>query len=123
MAVKKLRPITPGQRYRTAPMFETITKSKPEKSLTTPLNHKGGRNNTGKMTVRNVGGGHKRKYRVIDFKRDKVNIPATVKAIEYDPNRTSRIALLYYKDGEKRYILAPNGLKVGAILLLSLIHI
>ena len=117
MAVRKLRPITPGQRHRTAPVFDAITKGKPEKSLTSPIHSKGGRNNSGKMTVRNVGGGHKRKLREIDFKRNKANIPATVKAIEYDPNRTARIALLYYSDGEKRYILAPNGLKVGAILL------
>ncbi len=117
MAVKKLRPTTPGQRYRTAPVFDAITSDKPEKNLTSSKTRKGGRNNSGKMTVRNVGGGHKKKYRIIDFKRDKTKIPATVKSIEYDPNRSARIALLYYKDGEKRYILAPNGLKVGAILM------
>ena len=109
MAVKKLRPITPGQRFRIAPVFENISKDKPEKSLVRSLKSKGGRNNTGKMTVRNVGGGHKKKLREIDFKRDKFNIPATVKSIEYDPNRTARIALLYYADGEKKYILAPDG--------------
>lgn len=116
MAVRKLRPITPGQRFRTAPVFDNITKDTPEKSLTSSLKSKGGRNNSGKMTVRNVGGGHKRKLRDIDFKRNKHDIPATVKAIEYDPNRTARIALLYYKDGEKRYIIAPNSLKVGDIV-------
>ncbi len=117
MAVKKLRPVTPGQRYRIAPVFDKITKDKPEKSLTSSLSQTGGRNSQGRMTVRNVGGGHKRKYRAIDFKREKENIPATVKAIEYDPNRTARIALLYYKDGEKRYIIAPNGLEVGTVLM------
>ncbi len=117
MAVKKLRPTTPGQRFRLAPVFETVTKDKPEKSLTQSLKSKGGRNNQGKMTVRNVGGGHKKKLRLIDFKRDKTNIPATVKAIEYDPNRSARIALLYYADGEKRYILAPQGIKVDDSLL------
>jgi len=117
MAVKKLRPVTPGQRYRMAPVFDKITKDKPEKSLTTSRIQRGGRNSEGKMTVRNVGGGHKRKLRVIDFKRNKEKIPATVKAIEYDPNRTARIALLYYKDGDKRYIIAPNGLEVGTVLL------
>jgi large subunit ribosomal protein L2 len=117
MAVRKLRPITPGQRFRTAPVFDNITKDTPEKSLTTSLKSKGGRNNTGKMTVRNVGGGHKKKLRDIDFKRDKHNIPATVKSIEYDPNRSARIALLFYSDGEKRYILAPNGLTVGMVLV------
>lgn len=113
MAVKKLRPVTPGQRYRLAPDFELITKSAPEKSLVKPLKKTGGRNNVGKMTIRYVGGGHKRKYRVIDFLRPKKEVPATVKAIEYDPNRSARIALLYYADGGKSYILAPTGLKVG----------
>jgi len=113
MAVKKLRPVTPGQRYRLAPDFELITKSDPEKSLVKPLKKTGGRNNVGKMTIRYVGGGHKRKYRVIDFLRSKKEVPATVKAIEYDPNRSARIALLYYADGEKSYILAPTGVKVG----------
>ena len=117
MAVKKLRPITPGQRFRTAPVFELITKDKPEKSLTKSLNSKGGRNNQGRMTVRNVGGGHKKKLREIDFKRNKHGIPAVVKSIEYDPNRSARIALLFYKDGEKRYIICPNSLKVGTTVL------
>ena len=114
MAVKKLRPITPGQRYRLAPVFDEITSSTPEKSLTKSTKRTGGRNNTGRMTIRNVGGGHKKKYRVIDFKRAKHNVPATVKSIEYDPMRTSRIALLYYADGEKSYIVAPENLQVGA---------
>jgi large subunit ribosomal protein L2 len=113
MAVKKLKPTTPGQRYRVAPVFDDITATTPEKSLTKSVHRNGGRNNSGKMTIRNVGGGHKKKYRVIDFKRDKHNVPATVKSIEYDPMRTARIALLYYADGEKRYIIAPAGLKVG----------
>lgn len=112
MAVKKLRPVTPGQRYRIAPVFE-LSKDKPEKSLTKSLKSKGGRNNQGRMTVRNVGGGHKKKLRDIDFKRDKHSVPAVVKSIEYDPNRSARIALLNYKDGEKRYIIAPAGLKAG----------
>lgn len=117
MAVKKLKPTTPGQRYRVAPVFNEITTSTPEKSLTKSVHHTGGRNNTGKMTIRNVGGGHKKKYRVIDFKRDKHNVPATVKSIEYDPMRTARIALLFYADGEKRYIIAPSGLQVGQTVL------
>ncbi len=119
MAVKKLRPNTPGQRHRLAPSFDELTNNSntPEKSLTIGKFSNGGRNSQGRMTVRNVGGGHKRKYREIDFKRDKFDIPATVKAIEYDPNRTARIALLHYKDGEKRYIIAPNGLKVGAVIV------
>jgi len=117
MAVRKLRPITPGQRFRTAPVFDTITTSTPEKSLVKSMKSKGGRNNQGRMTVRNVGGGHKKKYREIDFKREKFNIPATVKSIEYDPNRTANIALLYYADGEKRYIVAPADLKVGMVIV------
>ncbi|WP_448519766.1 50S ribosomal protein L2 [Rhodoflexus sp.] len=117
MAVKKLRPVTPGTRFRIAPTFSEITKSTPEKSLTVPLKKTGGRNNTGKMTMRYIGGGHKRKYRLIDFKRDKHDVPAIVEAIEYDPNRTARIALLKYEDGEKRYILAPEGLKVGQTII------
>jgi large subunit ribosomal protein L2 len=117
MALRKLRPITPGQRFRMAPTFEEITTNVPEKSLLVTIKKTGGRNNQGRMTMRYIGGGHKQKYRVIDFKRDKFNIPATVKSIEYDPNRTARIALLYYADGEKRYILAPEGLKVGTTLL------
>ena len=117
MAVKKLKPITPGTRYRVAPVFEEITTSTPEKSLTKAVHRNGGRNNSGRMTIRNVGGGHKRKYRTIDFKREKFNIPATVKTIEYDPMRTARIALLFYADGEKRYIVAPQGLEVGQTVI------
>ena len=113
MAVRKLKPITPGQRHKVASKFDTLTSSKPEKSLMTPIKKTGGRNNTGKMTMRYTGGGHKRRYRVIDFLRNKDKIPATVSTIEYDPNRTARIALLVYEDGEKRYIITPNGLKVG----------
>ncbi|MBX9852168.1 MAG: 50S ribosomal protein L2 [Cytophagaceae bacterium] len=116
MAVRKLRPITPGQRHRIAPTFEEITHDIPEKSLLAKISKSGGRNSQGRMTMRYIGGGHKKQYRIIDFKRNKHNIPATVKSIEYDPNRTARIALLYYADGEKRYILAPEGLKVGTIV-------
>lgn len=116
MAVRKLRPTTPGQRHKIIGTFETITSSVPEKSLLEPLKKSGGRNNTGKMTMRYIGGGHKRKYRVIDFKRNKDGVPATVDSIQYDPNRSARIALLVYADGEKRYILAPNGLQVGMTL-------
>ncbi|NMM49432.1 50S ribosomal protein L2 [Marinigracilibium pacificum] len=113
MAVKKLRPVTPGQRYRLAPVYSAISKEAPEKSLVVGKTKSGGRNNQGRMTMRYIGGGHKQKYRIVDFKRDKRDIPATVKAIQYDPNRTAFIALLYYADGEKRYILAPEGLKEG----------
>ena len=113
MAIKKLKPVTPGSRFRSNYGFEELTKSSPEKSLTTSLKKSGGRNNLGRMTIRHRGGGHKRRYRIIDFKRDKHGIPARVHSIEYDPNRSARIALLYYSDGEKRYIIAPNGLKVG----------
>lgn len=113
MGLKKFKPITPGQRHKIASDFETITKSAPEKSLLAPIKRTGGRNNTGRMTMRYIGGGHKRRYRVIDFKRDKDNVPATVNSIEYDPNRSARIALLFYADGEKRYIIAPRDLKVG----------
>jgi len=116
MAVKKLRPMTPGTRFRVAPTFEEITTNKPEKSLMSEIKRSGGRNNSGKMTMRYTGGGHKRQYRIIDFKRDKFDIPAVVKTVEYDPNRTARIALLHYVDGEKRYIIAPQGIKVGAEL-------
>src|SRR5210317_2653785 len=110
MGVKKLKPITPGQRFRVVNDFEQVTAAKPEKSLVKGKSKSGGRNNDGRMTMRYIGGGHKQKYRVIDFKRDKEGVPATVKAIEYDPNRTANIALLYYADGEKRYIIAPEGL-------------
>ena len=113
MGIKKLKPVTPGQRHRVAITFEDITKTTPEKSLTVGKRKTGGRNNQGRLTARYIGGGHKRRYRIIDFKRDKENIPAVVKSIEYDPNRSARIALVVYKDGEKRYILAPRGLKVG----------
>ncbi|ARS37404.1 50S ribosomal protein L2 [Pontibacter actiniarum] len=116
MALKKLRPITPGQRFRVAPAFDEITATTPEKSLLAPLSKSGGRNNSGKMTMRYIGGGHKRKYRMIDFKRTKHGVPATVKTIEYDPNRTARIALLHYADGEKTYIIAPAGLQVGTVV-------
>jgi len=116
MATKKLNPVTPGTRHRIAPVFDDITTDKPERSLLVSLNKSGGRNNRGRMTMRHKGGGHKRKYRIIDFKRNKDGIPATVKTIEYDPNRTARIALLAYADGEKRYILAPDGLSVGDIV-------
>jgi large subunit ribosomal protein L2 len=113
MALKKYKPTTPGQRFKIISAFDEITTNTPEKSLLAPAKKSGGRNHSGKMTVRNVGGGHKQKYRIIDFKRDKEGIPGTVKTIEYDPNRTARIALVNYVDGEKRYIIAPNGLKVG----------
>jgi large subunit ribosomal protein L2 len=113
MALKKFKPTTSSQRFKLISAFDEITTSKPEKSLLAPMKKSGGRNNEGKMTMRYMGGGHKQKYRIIDFKREKEGIPAKVKSIEYDPNRTARIALLVYSDGEKRYIIAPNGLKVG----------
>ncbi|WP_026915150.1 50S ribosomal protein L2 [Christiangramia portivictoriae] len=113
MSVRKLKPITPGQRFRVVNGYDAITTDKPEKSLLAPIKKSGGRNSQGKMTMRYKGGGHKRRYRVIDFKRDKQGIPATVASIEYDPNRTAFIALLNYQDGEKRYIIAQNGLQVG----------
>ena len=113
MPVKKIRPLTPSQRFRIAPDFSVLTKTKPEKSLLLPVKSTGGRNNTGKMTIRNRGGGHKRKMRIVDFKRKKYDIPAVVNSIQYDPMRTSYIALLHYVDGEKAYIIAPSGIKVG----------
>lgn len=113
MAVRKLNPVTPGQRHKIAGTFESITASTPEKSLLKPMTRSGGRNSQGRMTMRYIGGGHKRKYRVIDFKRDKDGIAGVVESIQYDPNRTARIALLVFPDGEKRYMLATNGLKVG----------
>ena len=113
MPVKKFRPITPSLRFKTVSSFEEITKDTPEKSLVEPNKKSGGRNNRGRITIRRRGGGHRRKYRRIDFKRDKVGVPAVVHSIEYDPNRSARIALLHYADGEKRYILAPIGLSVG----------
>jgi large subunit ribosomal protein L2 len=117
MALKKFKPTTPGQRTKLASTFEEITTSTPEKSLLAPARKSGGRNSRGKMTMRYIGGGHKQRYRIIDFKRDKDGIPGTVTTIEYDPNRTARIALVVYADGEKRYIIAPNGLKVGQQIL------
>jgi len=117
MALKKLNPVTPGQRFKLVSTFDDITTSTPEKSLLIPVKRTGGRNNTGKMTMRYIGGGHKKKLRFIDFKRDKDNIPATVKSVEYDPNRSARIALINYADGEKRYIIAPQGIKVGQVIL------
>lgn len=113
MSVRKLKPITPAQRFRVVNGFDAITTDKPEKSLLEPKKSSGGRNNKGKMTSRHIGGGHKKRYRVIDFKRNKFDVSAEVKSIEYDPNRTAFIALLEYKDGEKKYIVAPNGLTVG----------
>lgn len=113
MALKKYKPATPGTRWKVGNAFEEITTDKPEKSLLAPRRRKGGRNVQGRMVVRNVGGGHKRRYRIIDFKRNKKDIPAKVKTIEYDPNRSAFIALVVYADGEKRYIIAPKGIQVG----------
>jgi large subunit ribosomal protein L2 len=113
MPVRKLKPTTPGQRHKILSAFSEITESKPEKSLLAPISKSGGRNNQGRMTMRYTGGGHKRRYRIIDFKRDKHGMDAEVKTIEYDPNRTARIALVQYTDGEKRYIIAPEGIQVG----------
>ena len=117
MALKTFKPNTPSNRYKEWNSFEEITKHKPEKSLLTPLKRSGGRNNTGRITTRHIGGGHKRHYRLIDFKRGKHDVPATVVGIEYDPNRTCRIALIQYKDGQKSYILAPAGLEDGATVV------
>ncbi len=117
MPVKKYKPTTPGQRGMTGHTFEEVTKSKPERSLLLPLRKQGGRNVQGRVTVRHRGGGHRRSIRIVDFKRDKQNIPAKVAAIEYDPNRTARLALLHYADGEKRYIVAPLGVRVGDALM------
>ena len=117
MALKKYKPVTPGQRHKVAITFDEITTSRPEKSLLLKKKRTGGRNDTGKMTIENVGGGHKKRYRIIDFKRDKKDVTCKVATIEYDPNRTANIALLHYVDGEKRYIIAPDGLKVGMELL------
>ncbi|MDC6352625.1 50S ribosomal protein L2 [Zeaxanthinibacter sp. PT1] len=113
MSVRKLKPITPGQRFKIVNGFDAITTDKPEKSLLAPLKKSGGRNSKGKMTMRHRGGGHKRRYRVIDFKRDKQGVAAEVKSIQYDPNRSAFIALVEYTDGEKRYVIAQNGLEVG----------
>ena len=120
MALKKYNPVTPGQRFKTNIDFSEFTKKDPEKTLLEPLKKTGGRNNKGRITAYQHGGGHKRKYRIIDFKRDKYDIPAKVAAIEYDPNRSAPIALLYYIDGEKRYIIAPLGLKIGDSVIASL---
>ncbi|MEE8362188.1 MAG: 50S ribosomal protein L2 [Gemmatimonadales bacterium] len=117
MSIRKFRPMTPGTRFRTVSGFDEITRDTPEKSLLEVRNRTGGRNNQGHMTSRHRGGGHKRKYRRIDFKRDKFGVPAQVAEIEYDPNRSARIALLFYADGEKRYILHPKGLKQGATVI------
>ncbi len=117
MGIKKFNPITPGQRFLIAPDYSEITTSQPEKSLLERINRKGGRNNTGKMTMRYIGGGHRKLYRIIDFKRDKNGVPGKVTTIEYDPNRTSRIALVVYAEGDKRYILAPTGLTVGQTIV------
>ncbi|MCL1944240.1 MAG: 50S ribosomal protein L2 [Firmicutes bacterium] len=119
MAVKRFKPITPGTRHMTMSSFAEITKTTPEKSLTESISRTGGRNNTGRITVRHIGGGNRRLYRKIDFKRNKLDIPAKVASIEYDPNRSANIALLHYNDGEKRYILAPLGLNVGDVLISS----
>jgi large subunit ribosomal protein L2 len=116
MSVRKLKPITPAQRFRVVNGFDAITTDKPEKSLLAPLKKSGGRNSQGKMTIRNVGGGHKKRYRVIDFKRNKTGVKATVESIQYDPNRTAFIALIKYDDGEKNYIIAQNGLQVDQIV-------
>jgi large subunit ribosomal protein L2 len=114
MGIRKLRPVTPSTRFYSVPSFDEITKKAPEKALLEPLKKSGGRNNTGRITSRHRGGGHKRQYRIVDFKRDKRGVVAKVVAIEYDPNRSARIALVQYVDGEKRYMLAPDGLQVGA---------
>jgi len=117
MAVRKLKPVTPGQRHKVIGVFDDITTSTPEKSLLRPIKRTGGRNNQGRMTMRYIGGGHKRRYRLIDFLREREGVQAVVKTVEYDPNRTARIALVEYSDGEKRYIIAPNGLKVGQVIM------
>ncbi len=114
MGVKSHKPTSPGRRFQTVPTFEGITEQRPAKGLLAPLRKTGGRNVQGRITTRHKGGGHKRKYRLIDFRRDKFSVPAKVASVEYDPNRSARIALLHYADGEKRYILAPDGLEVGA---------
>ena len=119
MALRKFNPTTPGQRHKVAITFDEITTSTPEKSLLAKKKRSGGRNDTGKMTIENIGGGHKKRYRIIDFKRNKFGIPAQVSTIEYDPNRTANIALLHYVDGEKRYMLAPAGLEVGMEVISS----
>jgi large subunit ribosomal protein L2 len=117
MATRKIKPNTPGTRHRIAPLYKDVTSSKPSRSLVKSLKKSGGRNSNGRITSRHRGGGHKRRYRVIDFHRNKFDIPAKVKTIEYDPNRTARIALIAYADGERRYIIAPDGLKVGDTII------
>lgn len=117
MAIRIFKPITPGTRFYSVSTFDEVTSAKPEKSLTAPLKKSGGRNNTGRITSRHRGGGHKRRYRIIDFKRNKFDVPGKVQTIEYDPNRSCRIALVEYQDGEKRYILAPSKLKVGQTVI------
>jgi large subunit ribosomal protein L2 len=117
MSIKQFKPYTPGRRQMTIQSREDITADKPERSLTTELRKSGGRNNTGRITMRHIGGGHRRTYRIIDFRRDKVGIPGKVATVEYDPNRNARIALIHYVDGEKRYIILPKGLKVGSTIL------
>lgn len=119
MGIRQYKPTSPGRRFMSVLTFEEITKKEPEKSLTKPLKKTGGRNNQGRITVWHIGGGHKRKYRIIDFKRDKFDIPGKVHSIEYDPNRSANIALIHYFDGEKRYILAPLGLNVGDVIVSS----
>jgi large subunit ribosomal protein L2 len=119
MPVKKFKPTSPGKRFATVAAFDELTVSEPEKSLLAPLKKTGGRNAQGRLTMRHIGGGHKRQYRIIDFKRNKMDVPAKVATIEYDPNRSARIALLNYADGEKRYIIAPVGLKVGNTVIAS----
>src|SRR3954447_11262251 len=117
MGTKSYKPTSPARRFYSSSDFKEITKSTPERSLTEHQTSTGGRNNNGRITSRFRGGGHKQRYRIIDFRRDKIGVPAKVAAVEYDPNRTARIALLHYADGEKRYILAPDGLEVGATLI------
>ena len=116
MGIRKFKPTSPGRRFMTVDTFDDVTRSEPERSLLVPVKRNGGRNNNGRITTRHQGGGHKRRYRLVDFKRDKDGIPAKVASIEYDPNRSARIALLHYADGEKRYILAPQGLSVGDVV-------
>ena len=117
MAVRRFKPVTPGTRFRVGGDYSDVTTNVPEKTLIVSIKNSGGRNHSGKMTMRYLGGGHKKSYRLIDFKRDKKDIPATVATIEYDPNRTARIALVHYADGEKKYIIAPEGLQVGQVIL------
>jgi len=119
MAIRKYKPTSPGRRFQTSSDFEEVTRTEPEKNLLLPLKRTGGRNCYGRMTSRHIGGGHKRRYRIVDFRRDKCEIPAKVAAVEYDPNRSSRIALLHYLDGEKRYIIAPVKLEVGDTIISS----